>query len=225
MYLPHMNDATILIADDHPIFRQGVRHLIEQHEELSIVAEANDGQSVIQLIRLHNPDIVILDLFMPNIDGLGVLQWTRENSARTVCVILTMQTDATLIERAIELGARGYLFKEDAYDQLHHCLDAVRAGKTYTSPSLASPAVLQSPIDSEILERLSHLTSKQLALLQLLAEFKTSHEIADMMHISHRTVQNHRLNICSVLDMQGSGKLLEFAVRHQAEIKQLTKSG
>lgn len=220
-----MSEATVLIADDHPIFRQGVRHLIEQHEGTTIVAEANDGQSAIQLIRLHQPDIVILDLFMPNIDGLGVLQWTLENSPAAACVILTMQTDAALIERAIDLGARGYLFKEDAYDQLHHCLEAVLDGKTYTSPSLASPAVLQSPIDNAVLERLSQLTRTQLALLQLLGEFKTSREIADLMHISHRTVQNHRLNICSALDMQGSGKLLEFAVRHQAEIRQLTKGG
>jgi len=218
-----MSEVTVLIADDHPIFRQGVRHLIEQHEDLSIVAEANDGQTAIQLIQLHQPTVVILDLFMPNIDGLGVLQWTRENSPEAVCVILTMQTDAALIERAFELGARGYLFKEDAYDQLHHCLDAVIGGKTYTSPSLASPAVLQSPIDSAVLKRLSELTRTQLSLLQLLGEFKTSREIAELMHISHRTVQNHRLNICTALDMQGSGKLLEFAVRHQAEIKQLTK--
>ncbi len=218
-----MSEVTVLIADDHPIFRQGVRHLIEQHEDLSIVAEANDGQTAIQLIQLHQPTVVILDLFMPNIDGLGVLQWTRENSPEAACVILTMQTDAALIERAFELGARGYLFKEDAYDQLHHCLDAVISGKTYTSPSLASPAVLQSPIDSAVLKRLSELTRTQLSLLQLLGEFKTSREIAELMHISHRTVQNHRLNICTALDMQGSGKLLEFAVRHQAEIKQLTK--
>lgn len=220
-----MSEATVLIADDHPIFRQGVRHLIEQHDSLSIVAEANDGQSAIQLIRLHQPDLVILDLFMPNIDGLGVLEWTRENHPQAACVILTMQTDAELIERAIELGARGYLFKEDAYDQLHHCMDAVLAGKTYTSPSLASPAILQSPIDGEVLQRISLLTRTQLLLLQLLGEFKTSREIAELMNISHRTVQNHRVNICAALDMEGSGKLLEFAVRHQAEIRQLRKLG
>ncbi|MEM6302288.1 MAG: response regulator transcription factor [Pseudomonadota bacterium] len=216
-----MTKATVLIADDHPIFRQGVRHLVGQNDDWTVVAEANDGQSAIQLIRLHQPDIVILDLFMPNIDGLGVLQWARDNSPTALCVILTMQTDAALIDRAIELGARGYLFKEDAYDQLHHCLEAVMAGQTYTSPSLASPAILQSPIESEALAHLSQLTRTQLTLLQFLGEFKTSREIAELMNISHRTVQNHRLNICSILDVQGSGKLLEFAVRHQAEVKHL----
>jgi len=216
-----MNETTVLIADDHPIFRQGVRHIIEQYKGMSIVAEANDGQSAIRLISFHQPDVVILDLFMPNIDGLGVVQWVRDNCKKTACIVLTMQTDEALIERAIALGARGYLFKEDAYDQLGHCLQAVRAGQTYTSPSMASPAVLQSPIDSDILARLHALTHTQLALLQALAEFKTSREIAELMHISHRTVQNHRLNICSILDIQGSGKLLEFAVRHEAEIKRL----
>lgn len=218
-----MTEKKVLIADDHPIFRRGVRHLIEQYEGMSVVAEANDGLSAIRQIGFHEPDIVIVDLFMPNIDGLGVVQWAAENAKDTACIILTMQTDDALIERAIALGARGYLFKEDAYDQLQHCLEAVCAGQTYTSPSLASPAVLQSPIDSEVLARLEQLTQTQLTLLQMLAEFKTSKEIADLMHISHRTVQNHRLNICSVLDVQGSGKLLEFAVRSEAEIRHLVR--
>lgn len=218
-----MSDTKVLIVDDHPIFRRGVRHLIEQYPGMSVVAEANDGLSAIRQMGVHEPDIVIVDLFMPNIDGLGVVQWAKENAPQTACIVLTMQTDDALIERALALGARGYLFKEDAYDQLQHCLEAVCAGQTYTSPSLASPAVLQSPIDSETLARLEALTQTQLALLQLLAEFKTSKEIADLMNISHRTVQNHRLNICSVLDVAGSGKLLEFAVRNEAEIRHLVR--
>lgn len=216
-----MTKTTVLIADDHPIFRQGVRHLIEQNEGMSVVAEANDGLSAIRLLSFHQPDIIVVDLFMPNIDGLGVVQWVRENCNNTAAIILTMLTDEALIDRAISLGARGYLFKEDAYDQLHNCLQAVSEGNIYISPSLASPAILQSPIDSEIISRLELLTHTQRVLLQLLGEFKTSREIAEIMHISHRTVQNHRLNICSVLDVQGSGKLLEFAVRHEAEIKHL----
>lgn len=218
-----MTDKKVLIVDDHPIFRRGVRHLIEQYPGMSVVAEANDGLSAIRQMGFHEPDIVIVDLFMPNIDGLGVVQWAQENARDTACIVLTMQTDDALIERALALGARGYLFKEDAYDQLQHCLEAVCAGQTYTSPSLASPAVLQSPIDSEMLEKLAELTKTQLTLLQLLAEFKTSKEIADIMNISHRTVQNHRLNICSVLDVAGSGKLLEFAVRNEAEIRHLVR--
>lgn len=218
-----MTDKKVLIVDDHPIFRRGVRHLIEQYPGMSVVAEANDGLSAIRQMGYHEPDIVIVDLFMPNIDGLGVVQWAQENARDTACIVLTMQTDDALIERALALGARGYLFKEDAYDQLQHCLEAVCAGQTYTSPSLASPAVLQSPIDSEMLEKLAGLTKTQLTLLQLLAEFKTSKEIADIMNISHRTVQNHRLNICSVLDVAGSGKLLEFAVRNEAEIRHLVR--
>lgn len=218
-----MKENKVLIVDDHPIFRRGVRHLIEQYPGMSVVAEANDGLSAIRQMGIHEPDIVIVDLFMPNIDGLGVVQWTQENAQETACIILTMQTDDALIERAIALGARGYLFKEDAYDQLQHCLEAVCAGQTYTSPSLASPAVLQSPIDGEVLQKLEELTQTQLTLLQLLAEFKTSKEIADLMNISHRTVQNHRLNICSVLDVAGSGKLLEFAVRNEAEIRHLVR--
>jgi len=216
-----MNEKTILIADDHPIFRRGVRHLIEQYAGISVVAEANDGQSAIRQIGLHKPDIIIVDLFMPNIDGLGVVQWAADNAPDVISIVLTMQTEEALIERALSLGARGYLFKEDAYDELQHCLDAVCAGHTYTSPSLASPAVLQSPIDKDVLRRLETLTQTQLTLMQCLAEFKTSKEIADTMHISHRTVQNHRLNICTALDIAGSGKLLEFAVRHEAEIRHL----
>jgi DNA-binding NarL/FixJ family response regulator len=216
-----MASTTVLIADDHPIFRRGVRHLVEQYPGMTVVAEANDGLSAIRQISLHAPGIAIVDLFMPNVDGLGVVEWVQENAPDTLCIVLTMQTDEALIERALALGARGYLFKEDAYDELQHCLEAVTAGHTYTSPSLASPAVLQSPIDSAIIARLETLTQTQLTLLQLLAEFKTSKEIADTMHISHRTVQNHRLNICAALDIAGSGKLLEFAVRHEAEIRHL----
>ncbi len=216
-----MSDTTILIADDHPIFRQGVRQLIQRYEGMSVVAEANDGLSAIRQMGFHRPDVVIVDLFMPNIDGLGVVQWAKENCRETACIILTMLTDEDLIKRAVSLGAMGYLFKEDAYDQLYNCLQSVVAGKTYTSPSLASPAILQSPIHSDAVSRLNSLTHTQRILLQLLSEFKTSREIADAMSISHRTVQNHRLNICAILDVQGSGKLLEFAVRHEAEIKRL----
>ncbi len=217
----NMNKTNILIADDHPIFRQGVRNLVEQYEGMSVVAEANDGQSAIRLINFHKPEIVIVDLFMPNTDGLGVVQWTQENCPETACIILTMLTDEAFIDKAISMGAKGYLFKEDAYDQLHNCLKSVREGNTYVSPSLASPAVLQSPVDSAVVAKLNQLTNTQLTLLQLLSDFKTSREIADLMHISHRTVQNHRLNICSILGVQGSGKLLEFAVRHEVEIKRL----
>jgi len=217
----NMNKTNILIADDHPIFRQGVRNLVEQYEGMSVVAEANDGQSAIRLINFHKPEIVIVDLFMPNTDGLGVVQWTQENCPQTACIILTMLTDEAFIDKAISMGAKGYLFKEDAYDQLHNCLKSVLAGKPYVSPSLASPAVLQSPVDSAVVGKLNQLTDTQITLLKLLSDFKTSREIADLMHISHRTVQNHRLNICSILGVQGSGKLLEFAVRHEAEIKRL----
>lgn len=216
-----MMTTKILIADDHPIFRQGVRNLVEQYQGMSVVAEANDGQSAIRLINFHQPDIVIVDLFMPNTDGLGVVQWSAENCPHTSCIILTMLTDEAFIDKALTMGAKGYLFKEDAYDQLFNCLQAVRDGNTYVSPSLASPAILQSPIDGAIIGQLNQLTDTQLELLQWLSDFKTSREIADLMNISHRTVQNHRLNICTILGVQGSGKLLEFAVRHESEIKRL----
>ncbi|MFK7733190.1 MAG: response regulator [Pseudomonadales bacterium] len=219
-----MSNCQILIADDHPIFRQGVRSIVEDRGEYEIVAEANDGRSAIKQLSFHKPDVAIIDLFMPNLDGFGVLQHAAKEGLATRCIVLTTATEDAFIDEAIALGARGYLFKEDAYDQLANCLRKVIDGRIYISSSMGSAQSLPLQIDQKIIEHLHLLTPTHLQIMRFLSEFKSSKEIANTLNISHRTVQNHRLNICNVLDISGSGKLLEFAVKHETEIAHLTSN-
>lgn len=211
-----MTARPILIADDHPIFRRGLREIIEESPRYIVAAEAGDGQSAIRHLELGRFDAAVLDLAMPERGGLQVLEWARQHAPETVCVVLTMYADKGYLDRAFELGARGYLLKDDANDELIRCLDVACAGGTYVSPKVghSSSAILTSP-DGTLGEKLAALTPAQRTVLRLVSEFKTSKEIGRELGISYRTVQNHRANICRALGLDGPNALVEFAVREK----------
>ncbi len=210
---------SILIADDHPIFRRGVRNIIEESPYYVVTAEAGDGQSAIRQLELNRFDAAVLDLAMPDRSGLQVLQWMRDNTPGTACVVLTMYADEGYLKRAFELGANGYLLKDDAHDELIRCLDVVCDGGRYVSPNVGhSRGAVLSPPDGQIDEKLSALTPAQRAVLRLVSEFKTSKEIGRELDISYRTVQNHRANICRALGLDGPNALVEFAVKEKEHL-------
>jgi len=201
----------ILIADDHPVFRVGLIHILEQQQDCDFL-EAGDGSQAIVLIEQWQPDLALLDLSMPKVGGLEVLAQARDRSPATHFVILTLYDDHKLIERAFDLGADGYLLKEDAEDELLYCLQTVQAGYRYLSDSVFLPA--PGNAETDIQQQLQQLTPAELRIARLVGQFKTSREIAHQLGISIRTVQNHRSHIAEKLGLSGSNALLQFSVKN-----------
>jgi len=198
----------VLIADDHPLFRQGLRAALERRPDVVVVAEAGDGREAIALVREHAPDVAILDLSMPELDGLEVLAQAATWPSAPAFVVLTMH-DA-YASRALELGALGYVLKEDAAAEIVTCVERVVRGQRFVSPALAgaTPTEVAPPA-------LEELSAAERRVLRLVSQHKTSREIAEILHLSPRTVQNHRANMCRKLGLEGSQALLKFALEHQ----------
>ncbi len=213
-------NTTVLIADDHPIFRHGLKHVLAQIPHLRLVAEAESGDSALSQLNYLKPDIALLDLAMPGMDGLEVLKRARQTLPDLKVIIVTSYDDSAYLDRALELGASAYLLKDSATDDLEDCLQAVVAGETYISAELDNRALIVPNTDSSDTEQLALLTATERTVLAGVARFYTSKEIAREMDISYRTVQNHRANIAVKLDMKGRHQLVRFARAHQAALEQ-----
>lgn len=209
----------IVVCDDHPLFRAGVVSCFADRADLEVIAEATDGAACVTKLELFAPEIVIADLSMPIMDGFGVLEWLADNMPKTRAFILSMHTDLSYVQRARTLGAAGFLAKEDAQSELLAAID--HQGDFYTSSSLgksASTANL-SPIDETLRKALDHISNAEKRVLFLLTENLTSKQIAERLHISARTVQAHRVSLAHKLDIKGSNKLLELALRNAETIR------
>lgn len=209
----------ILIADDHPVVRQGLINIIERDPSFQIVAQVGDGNEVLPLIRERNPHIVLLDISMPNRSGLEVLRDAKEKNLPTRFIILTMYKDEEYFDEATDLGVKGYLLKDNTVVELLDCLRAVSNGKYYISPELSGYLIdrnIKAKTLSQEIPALEKLTSTEKRVLKLISENRTSKEIAEEMFVSVRTVQNHRNNICHKLGLSGHNKLLQFALEHKS---------
>jgi DNA-binding NarL/FixJ family response regulator len=215
------NEIRILIADDHPIFRQGLRQVIEKDSRLKVVAEADDGDAALEQIKQHRPDIAILDLDMPLQDGFTVIRAIHEQRLGVEVVFLTMHKDEMHFNEALNLGAKGYVIKDSAAADVVNCVKAVAAGQNYISPALSTYLLNRSRRAATLNEQqkgLSDLTPTERRVLALLADLKTSKEIASELGVSARTIENHRANICAKLDLRGSHALVKFAIQHKSEL-------
>lgn len=200
---------SVLIADDHPIFLRGLREILSASEAFQVVAEASDGQLALRLIREHRPHLALLDVSMPQMDGLSVLEQTQRWPDAPHCVILTMHDERAYFNRAFRLGARGYLLKEQAEEELERCLRAVIDGQRYVGSGINWKLDdLGSPRASN---PLAALTAAEQRVLELVADYRSSREIAELLNISVRTVDNHRAHILRKLELRGSNALLRFA--------------
>ncbi len=210
---------TLLIADDHPIFRQGMKQVLEPTLWLRIVAEAESGDSALTQIRYLKPDIVILDIAMPGMDGLEVLEKVRPAYPDMIVVIVTSYDDQAYLERALELGVNGYVIKDVAAENIVQCLDTVRRGEIYISPTLGGRVPKLPTFESVELESLKTLTEMERIVLEKVAQFLTSKEIARDLCVSFRTIQNHRAHICSKLELKGTHQLMSYARKHRELLK------
>lgn len=214
-------EIRIVIADDHPIFRQGLRQVIEKVSYLKVVAEAEDGITALERIQEHRPEIAILDIDMPNQDGFAVTRLIGEHRLPVTVIFLTMHKDELHFNEALNLGVKGYIIKDNAAADVVNCIHAVAAGQDYISPALSSYLLKRSKRAAALIEQqhgLRDLTATELRILALLADYKTSKEIATELCVSVRTIENHRANICVKLDLHGTHALVKFAVQHKSEL-------
>lgn len=207
----------VLVADDHPLFRAGVVNVLKDKDYI-IAGEASDGEETINLVKSLLPDILILDLDMPKLNGIQVLEQTNEISPKTKTVFLTMYKEEKLFNKVMDLGVSGYLLKESAAIEILDCLEAVCKNDYFISPVLSSYLIKRAKkkenLESEH-KGLSALTDMEKKILKLIAHSKTSKQIAEQLFISPRTVDKHRENICTKLDIHGSMNLVKFAIENQ----------
>lgn len=211
-------EITIILADDHPFIRQGLRATIEREPNLKVLAEAGDGRTAVELIQTLRPQVAILDIDMPELDGFAVARSVRQQQLPLEIIFLTIHREEEFFNRALELGALGYVTKDSAVTDIISSIRAVVTGQHYLSPALASFLVAQRrQTSAPRAQGLTALSPTERRVLKLIAEYKTSKEIASTLGISPLTVKTHRQNICLKFDLQGNHGLMKFALEHQAE--------
>jgi DNA-binding NarL/FixJ family response regulator len=206
----------VLIADDHTLVRQGIRALLEHSDDVTVVAEAGDGITALALAREHNPDVLVLDIGMPNLSGIQALERLRRESPQMRVVFLSMHSDEALVRQALRYGARGYLLKNSIKEELILAVRAASRGEIYLSPAISNVLVdgylLQA---DEAASGLDALTTREREVLKLIAEGNTNAEIAGILHISVKTVESHRANLLQKLGATDTAALIRLAIQHK----------
>ncbi len=211
----------VLIVDDHPVFRAGLRQVIVGDPRFSVVAEAADGEEALRCVREFRPDIAVVDLDLPKRDGLGIARELQRIGIQIPVVILTMHRRESLFNEAVDLGVSGFVLKENAVTDLLECLRAASKGETWYSPALSGLLGRRRSRHAALVQErpgLADLTASERRVLRLVAENLTSREIAERLGVSPLTIETHRKNICRKLDLEGSHPLLQFALRHRSDL-------
>jgi DNA-binding NarL/FixJ family response regulator len=215
------NEVHIVIADDHPIFRRGLRTVIEAEAGMNVVADAENGDRAFASICEHEPDIAILDLNMPGRNGFEVTRAIQERGLAVAVIILTMHNAESMFNAALGLGVMGYVLKDSAMPEIIDCIKSVIDGRHYISPQLSTYLIDRGNRSTAFTRQtptLKVLTPAEQHILKLIADEKTSRQIADKLNISTRTVDRHRANICVKLNLRGSNALIKFALVHKSEL-------
>src|SRR5215510_1807004 len=216
-----MSEIRILIADDHALIRKGLRQIIEADTQYQVIGEAANGAQALELICHHKPEIAILDINMPERTGFEVVVELHKRKVETAIIFLTMHKDSTVFNKAMDVGAKGYLLKDSALEEIVKALNAVVRGQPFISSELTGYLLRRMDRIALLAKQtpgLNDLTPSERRVLKLIASYKTSKEIAEELHIHYRTVDNHRTNISNKLGLQGSHSVLKFAVEHQDEL-------
>jgi len=211
----------IAIAEDHPFFRDGLRNVLEKSPAVSLVAEAGDGEAACEQIRALRPDVAIIDINLPKLNGVALIRRIREERIPIEIIFLTICDEPEMFEEAIELDVKGYLLKDCTDAELLACIRAVASGRHYTSPAMTTYLVNKTRRTGQLADSvrgLRLLTSQERTILRQIALEKTSKEIAVAMGITQKTVDTHRSNICRKLELHGQHALTRFAARHRADI-------
>lgn len=203
-----VQQITVLVADDHAVVRAGIRHILESMPGVSVIAEASDGPTALQLARELRPDIIILDVSMPGGSGLSVLSDLRRDVAESRILMLSMHDDAEYIAESVRAGTNGYLLKDSAATDLRAAVRAVMAGESFFSPELSRPRV------APIAQPESPITRRERQVLVRVAAGGTNKEIAADLGISHRTVETHRESIARKLGISSVAGQTRYVIEH-----------
>ncbi len=209
-----MNKIRVFLTDDHTILRAGLKTLVDRELSLKVVGEASDGQALLDKLASISCDVVVLDLSMPHKDGIATLEAIRKRHPKIRVLILTMQKDPEHFKKAMDLGASGFVLKDDAYEQLIMAIKLVDRGKKFVSPSMASQVAerfLRSD-DDVASGTVSILTPREKQVLKAVAQGLPNKNIATKFKISVRTVETHRANVCKKLGFRNTAQLVRFAI-------------
>ena len=206
--------VTILLADDHPFVRKGVRTLLEAEADFSVIGEAEDGLQVVQMAEKLRPDILVVDMMMPNLNGLEVLKQVSHRSPKTRKIVLSMHSADPYVVEAFRSGASGYILKDSAPDELINAIRHVLLDIKYLSPKLAErlTGVLTESARNAVQDKYETLTNRECEVFQMASEGKTASEIANILSISPRTAELHRSRMMDKLGLRTQTDLVRYAV-------------
>jgi len=212
-----MNPYKIILADDHALFREGLKRILAEEKDLKVIGEVSDGLGLLKILNRLTPNMVILDISMPNIRGIEAIREIKALHPEIKILVLTMHRDMEYLHQAISSGAHGYLLKEDADGELFTAINRVKQGKIYISPKL-SEYVTEDWAKMhhgayEISSEAELLTTREREILKLVAEGMSSKEVASLLNISIRTVEHHRANIMEKLNCKNIAELIKYAIQ------------
>ena len=210
------NRYRVILADDHVLVRHGLRLILEENPNLEIAAEVGDGLELLSVLQKINPDLIILDVSMPNLRGIEAIPEIRRIRPNAKVLMLTMHKEEDYLYQAISAGANGYLLKEDAEKELFSAIEHIKNGKIYISPGLADQSMqnwARMRRGEDDAQHVESLTVREREILKLIAEGKSNKEIGDLLFISVRTVERHRANMMSKLNIRKTAELVQYALR------------
>jgi two-component system response regulator NreC len=210
-----MTALRILLADDHTVVRQGLRKVLEERPEWQVVAEAGDGRDAVRLAEQHRPDVAVVDVAMPLLNGIEATRQITKRAPQTKVLVLSMYSDEAYVTQMLKAGATGYLLKDSADVDLLEAVQAVSQGKSFFSPAVArlmSDDYARQRGDNAV-DRYESLSEREREIFQLVAEGKTNKEIAALLFISPSTVETHRARIMEKLDLHSAAEIVLYAVR------------
>ncbi len=208
--------TTIILADDHEILRQGLRALLEKESDFKVIGESGEGLEAIALAQRLKPDVVVVDVMLPGLNGLEVARQIKKHDEKTQIIVLSMFADESYVLRGLRNGASGYVLKGAAFEDLVRAIREAMAGRTYLSKPLSEQAtkLLEHAVETVSQEKYDLLTDREKQVMQLAAEGLTSAQIADRLGISRRTAETHRANFSKKLGFKNGTDLVAFAMRH-----------
>jgi DNA-binding NarL/FixJ family response regulator len=211
-----MKPIRIVLADDHTVVRKGLRLLLESQSGFVVIADAADGRETVALVEKHQPDVVVMDVAMPILNGIEAARQISTRHPQTAIVFLSMHSDESYVLKALKSGARAYLLKDSAEYDLINAIKAVSEGKAFFSPAISKMLVedyMRQMREKDVEDSYELLTTREREILQLLAEGKNNKDVAALLNLSPYTVETHRANIFQKLNLHSTADLILYAVR------------
>jgi DNA-binding NarL/FixJ family response regulator len=206
----------VILADDHHILREGLRGLLEKQNHMEVVAEAQNGREAVRLCRQFQPDIVVMDISMPDLNGIDATRQILDEDPKVKVIALSMHSDKHFVDGMLRAGVKGYLLKDCASEELIQCIHTVSSGRIYLSPTITPMIVREfvNPTRVDVTSATAELSGREREVLQMIAEGRSTREIADSLFISVKTVETHRKNIMRKTDLHTVAELVKYAIRN-----------